>query len=349
MAKTIIQKMKEANLTGRGGAAFPTATKWEMVKKAKGLKKFVVCNASEGEPGIKKDEYIFMHHADKLIDGMKLAMKYLDANRGYVYINPLYYKRFNLKLRKLIGDYPIEIFSKPHSAGYVGGTETTALNVIEGKRTEPRLRPPYPTTKGLWGFPTLVNNVETFYDVSLIDAGEYKNKRFYTINGDCLWHGVYEYSEEWTIEQILQETKNYPDFPFFVQIGGDASGEVLDESQLDRPVTGAGSITIFSKGKHKPMDVMRNWISFFAQESCGQCSPCREGTYRLREILGHDKPDWNLVNDILATLSDTAICGLGCAVPVPFRTYIQNVIVPMIDMNDSLVKNIDKSICDINL
>lgn len=345
MSEKIVEKIKKVNLLGRGGAAFPVATKWEMVKNATGVKKFVVCNASEGEPGIKKDEYVFTHHMDRLVDGIKIAMHYLAANRGYIYINQDYYKRFNLRLREIIGDYPIEIFMKPHSAGYVGGVETTALNVIEGKRAEPRLRPPFPTTNGLWDCPTLINNVETFYAVSLIDDGAYKNKRFYTINGDCLWHGVYEYSEEWSIEQILKETKNYPNFPFFVQVGGDASGEVLNQSQLDARVSGAGSITVFSLDKHKPMDIMRNWISFFARESCGQCTPCREGTYRLREIFESPKINWSVVDDILCALSDSSLCGLGGAVPVPCRSYIKNVLSLMIENKNPLAKGIDPEIC----
>ena len=114
----------------------------------------------------------------------------------------------------------------------------------------------------------MINNVETFYAVSLILADKYDHKRFYTINGDCLWTGVYKFDENWTIEKILKTSKNYPDFDFFVQVGGDASGEVLNKNQLDRKVSGSASITVYSLYKHKPLELMKKWINFFVNESC---------------------------------------------------------------------------------
>ncbi len=281
----IIAKLKKANLKGRGGAGFPTWLKWDMVKKAKGKDKYVVCNLAEGEPGVLKDKYILENYPEKMIDGIMIAIEFLKAREGIIYINPDYYKIFGNKLRKIIKDRPIKLFRKPREAGYIGGEETSVLNAIEGKRIEPRLRPPFPPEKGLWGCPTLVNNTETFYDVSLIACGKYKNKRFYTISGDCLWDGVYEFSEDWTIEKILKESGNYPDFEFFVQVGGDASGEVLNSRQLKRKATGAASITIYSITKHNPLDLLNKWINFFVNQSCGQCTPCREGVYRLRELI----------------------------------------------------------------
>ncbi|MCX6796811.1 MAG: hypothetical protein NTW06_04950, partial [Candidatus Falkowbacteria bacterium] len=211
----------------------------------------------------------------------------------------------------------IELFKKDHSAGYVGGEESTAINHIEGKRIEPRLRPPFIATVGLWNYPTLVNNVETFYDVSLVAADQYEHKRFYTINGDCLNTGVYQFPEDWTIEKILKETKNYPNFEFFVQIGGDASGIILNSKQLKQVASGAASITVYSIIKHKPIDLMRKWALFFSEESCGQCTACREGTYRLREALEIANFDWKLVDDLLNNLEETSFCGLGLVVSTP--------------------------------
>jgi [NiFe] hydrogenase diaphorase moiety large subunit len=325
MRRNVLEKIKKAELTGRGGACFPTAKKWEMVKCAKAMKKYVVCNGSEGEPGIKKDGFILNHFAEELIDGMKVAIRYIDSHKGYIYLNSRYYDKYNIKLRKLIDDFPIEVFRKPHSGGYVGGTETSVLNAIEGKKIEPRLRPPFPVTSGLWGYPTLVNNVETFYDVSLIMAEQYEKKRFYTVGGDCLWHGVYEFSESDTIEHILKETKNYPNFDFFVQVGGDASGEVLNSKQLKREVGGAGSITIHSLLKHEPMQLMQQWAKFFSKESCGQCTPCREGNYRLSILLNSNDPKWPVVVDVLDNLTATSFCGLGHAVQLPYLSYMKNV------------------------
>lgn len=326
MNKDITKKIKEANLLGRGGGCFPTWQKWEMVKKADGKKKYVVCNASEGEPGVKKDFFILDNYPEKVIAGIKIAIDFFGAEKGYIYLNPSYFRKLEKKLKELLKDLPIELYAKDHLAGYIGGEESSAINHIEGRRVEPRLRPPFPTISGLFGCPTLINNVETFYDVSLISSGSYKNNRFYTINGDCLWTGVYEFPENWTIEKVLKETNNYPDFDFFVQVGGDASGTVLSSSQLRRPVEGAGSITVYSALKNEPINLMRQWIDFFADESCGKCTPCREGTYRLKDMLYSKEIDWKLFNEILSTLDQTAFCGLGCVVPNPFRTYINNVL-----------------------
>lgn len=323
----IIEKIKEAGLVGRGGASFPTATKWETVKNATGDKKYVVCNASEGEPGVKKDLFIFNNHAERIVDGIKIAMDYLGAEGGYIYLNPAYYNKLAGKLNKLVKGTKITIFKKDHRAGYIGGDESALVNHIEGKRIEPRLRPPYIATNGLWDYPTLVNNVETFYNVSLVAAGQYEKKRFITISGDCPNEGVFYFDETWTIDKILNETNNYPKFKFFVQVGGDASGSVFNDAQLNQPVSGAGSITIYSIIKHKPNDLMKQWAYFFANESCGQCTPCREGTFRLKEILKMKNIDWQLVNDLLDNLGETSFCGLGNAVPYPFRSYLKNVLI----------------------
>ena len=339
---SILNKIKKAKLVGRGGACFPVAVKWSAVAKAmadkrySGKKCYVVCNSAEGEPGVKKDGYILEHFPEKVVDGIKIAIDFLGAEKGYIYINKDYYNKYSKKLISLIGSAPIELFIKPIDSGYIGGEESSILNAIEGhrlggasKRVEPRLRPPFPTSNGLWGCPTLVNNVETFYNVSLVASNEYENKRFYTISGDCLHDGVYSFPDSWTIQKILKETKNYPNFPFFAQIGGDASGEVLASSQLKSHVSGAGSITVYSIIKHKPEDLIKKWLAFFINESCGNCVPCREGVYRLVEITRSADPDWRLFSDLLDNLSETAFCGLGCAVPVPLKSYVNNVLAKM--------------------
>ncbi len=321
----LIQKLKKSNLTGRGGAGFPTWQKLDMVKKAPGDKKYVVCNASEGEPGIKKDGYIIAKYPDKLVKGMKIAMEYLGAEKAYIYLNPEFYKKYELSLKKIIKDDRIILFKKPVDAGYIGGEETSALNCLEGRRVEPRFKPPFPTTDGLWNYPTLINNVETFYAVCLIADGQYENKRFFTINGDCLWTGVYELPENWAIEKILKETKNYPDFDFFVQVGGDASGEVLNHKMLASTVNGAGSITVYSVIKYNPIDIIKKWANFFMQESCGQCTPCREGSYRISELLKSETIDWTILHELLDNLTDTSFCALGASLPVPINSFIKNV------------------------
>ncbi len=322
----IIQKLKKANLIGRGGASFPVWKKWEAVKNAKSDKKYIVCNASEGEPGVFKDGFIFKTHPERVVDGITIAMEFLEANQAYIYINEAYYEKYARILKKLINGKNIQIFKKPHRAGYIGGEETALLNNIEGGHAEPRLKPPYPTTEGLWGMPTLINNVETFYEVSLVNSGLYKETRFYTVSGDCIHHGVYELSREKTIEEVLRLTKNYPDFDFFVQVGGDGAGEVFNSKQLNQKVGGAGSITIYSKAKHEPIDLIKNWVVFFRDESCGQCTPCREGTYLLKEILNKKEKGWKTFFDLLENLDNTSLCALGRSVSVPINSYLENVL-----------------------
>lgn len=329
----IVQKIKVAGLTGRGGANFPTWQKWQSVKDAATSQEgrqdcFVVCNAAEGEPDVVKDGYILEHNLDRVVDGISLAIKFLGAKKGVIFINHDYYKKIRSRFEKLPpkNRVKIEIFSKPEGAGYIGGEESCVLNLIEGRRAEPRLKPPFVSAKGLYNCPTLVNNVETFYNVSLVDKGEYKNKRFYTLAGDCLVSGVYELPDNSTIEQVLYETKNYPDFDFFVQVGGGASGEVLNHTQLGRPATGAASITIYDAKKYKPLDLVSRWLDFYVRESCGKCTPCREGVYRLREVLESREPDWLLFDALVNNLAASSFCGLGMAVPVPLKSYMQNVV-----------------------
>ncbi|PLX22142.1 hypothetical protein C0584_00100 [Candidatus Parcubacteria bacterium] len=336
----LLDKIKKAELRGKGGASYPVYLKWEKVAKARSRKKFVICNASEGEPDVMKDEYIIEHHPEKLIEGMKLCMKEVSSDKAFLFINQDYYKKYSKRLKGLIRDDNIELFKKPHPAGYIAGEESSLINTIAGERAEPELKPPFPSTKGLYGAPTIVNNVETFYDVSLLNSNQFNNTRLYSITGDCVWSGVYEFADDETIEDILKNTNNYPSFEFFVQIGGGACGEVLNSDQLNRPVTGSGSITIYSKSKHKPVSVLKNWIDFFMNESCGKCTPCREGTYRLHEILKDKQPDWYMFFAILADLPETSFCALGKSVSIPVISYFQNVLKD--DTKFSSIYNINK-------
>lgn len=355
MAKGIIDKLKQANLVGRGGASYPVAMKWAAVAEAMAAKQasdaegdlscgYVICNCSEGEPGVKKDAYLIEKYAARIIDGMKIAIDFLTVSdaqgkgrvKGIFYLNEEYHKKYKKQLERAIKDSgaEIELFKKPHAAGYIGGEETTLLNVIEGKHAEPRLRPPYPVTQGLWGQPTLVNNVETFLDVSRVLQGDYQATRAYTLIGDCLFEEVFELPGNFTIEQILKATHNYPKFDFFVQIGGDASGEVLNHKQLKKTVSGAGTIHIYSTIKYDPVNMIRNWVNFFMNASCGKCVPCREGTYRLSEVLVEARPNWQVVRDILDNMAESSFCALGMSVPIPIMGYVNNVL--MNDKNNLL-------------
>ncbi len=349
----ILTKIKQAGLVGRGGGCFPVAIKWDMVNKASGDKKYVICNAAEGEPGVEKDGYIIEHWPDKVINGMEIAIDFFHATGAYLYLNQQYFKKYGKKLTAAIGQAPIKIFIKPFTAGYIGGEESSVLNAIEGHRqggastrVEPRLRPPFPATNGLYGYPTLINNVETFYNVSLVASGEYKNERFYTISGDCPKSGVYQLTDNFTIARVLKETGNYPKFNFFVQVGGDASGELLNQTQIKRPVSGAGSITVYSMEKSGFKKLIKSWLEFFVAESCGQCTPCREGIYRLKEIIIADKIDWDLFRELLDNLAETAFCGLGCAVPIPILSFARNVLPRLADKKIEIKGANKKTICE---
>jgi NADH:ubiquinone oxidoreductase subunit F (NADH-binding) len=316
----IIDKIKEANLRGRGGAGYPTAVKWEMVSKAAGEVKYVICNVSEGEPLVTKDGYILEKYPETVIAGMKLALEAVGASKGIIYLRKDYYKKYKVNLTKLIGSLPLEIFEE--TCGYLGGEETTLLEVIEGNRAEPRFKPPYPPQSGLYGCPTLINNLETFYSVAKIAAGEYRGTRFYTISGDIKNAGVFEFDESLPISRILENSENLPEFDFFVQAGGGASGTILLPSELDAPLSGAGSIVVFSKEKTDLSDLMKKWAEFFINENCGKCVPCREGVYRLNEMLQDKSFDPAAALEIVAVLKETSFCPFGKGVANSFESLI---------------------------
>jgi NADH:ubiquinone oxidoreductase, NADH-binding (51 kD) subunit len=340
----IISKIREADLKGCGGASYPTADKWQAVKDAFGPKKFVICNASEGEPNVFKDGYILKNWSAKVVDGMVLALDFLKEHEvkveGYIFINHNYAKKYGKSLAREIQkkNAPISIFVKPENGGYICGEETTIINTIEGEKSEPKLKPPFPTQKGLWGMPTIINNVETFYHAAKIEEGTFETVRFYSVNGDCKNPAVFIQRADRTIKEVIALTKNWPKYHFFVQVGGGSAGEVLNQHQMSVPVTGAMSLTLYRISEWPARDLFRHWTGFFLTESCGQCTTCREGTYRLFEIINSKKPDWQLFFDLLNNLSETSFCGLGLSVPTAITSYIKNVLLNK-DLN---IKDADK-------
>ena len=351
-SKNIIAKLKKSNLTGRGGSGFPTGLKWEAVKKEKAKKKYIVCNASEGEPNVFKDGFVLENYPKEVIEGTKIALETIDNSSAFIYLRKDYYQKFKKKLEKLAKGLPITLFKK--TGGYLAGEETTLLNAIEGKRLEPRLKPPFPFQRGLFGFPTLINNVETFYWVAKIAKGEYKGNRFYSISGDTRNKGVYELPENWTIEKILKESNNYPKFnsstplrsSFFVQSGGGSSGEILLAGELNQKVRGQGAIVIFDRKKTNLFSLMKKWADFFLKENCDKCVPCREGVYRIAEMVKKEKNhpvklstrgkhlaerrlnriDKKTLKDLFFVLEETSFCPLGKSVAVPFRSLIEKLL-----------------------
>ena len=338
----IIEKLKQADLRGRGGAGFPTWQKWQMVKYAaaaegeprpdgRGDRKYVICNVSEGEPAVFKDDFILERWPEVVIEGITLAMDAVGAQMGYIYLRKDYYDKHKEKLTEIIGDKPIELFREP--CGYLGGEETTLLESMEGspngearlvggKRCEPRLKPPFPPQAGLFSYPTLINNLETLYFAAKISRGEYKKTRFYCISGDTNSPGVFERGEILAIREVLEKTGNLPQNEFFVQAGGGASGTILLDSELDQPLTGAGSIVVHDLQKTDARKLGLSWAEFFINENCGKCAPCREGVYRLREIFSQDKVDIAKAKEIVALLGSASFCPFGKGVANSFGSLI---------------------------
>ena len=334
---SLLQKIEQAGLCGRGGSAYPTAKKWQLTKEflKKANKGFIVVNAAEGEPGVKKDAYLLEKQTAEVINGIDLAFKFLGQNKIakiYIYLSADYYQKYHSKLKKVLAakqyaalDKKVVFFIKPHRLSYICGEETALLNIIEGKRIEPRLRPPFPGEKGLWKKPTLVNNVETFYSVSLIDKNNYNHERLYTLAGALKYRQVFSLPAEYSVEEILRATNNYPDFPFFVMTGGGVCGEILNENQLNAPVEGSGLLMVFDKEKTDLNKLLDYWLKFYEKESCGACTTCREGTYRLRELFENKQVKAAMFQDLLDNLEDSSLCSLGSSLPQTVKSFFDNV------------------------
>jgi len=320
-------KLKQAGLRGRGGAGFPAWQKWQMVKDAGSAdgRKFVVCNVSEGEPAVLKDGNILERDPGTVIEGIDAAMKAVGAQKGFLYLRKDYFDQYKEKLNQTIGSRAIELVREP--GGYLGGEETALLDSIEGKRCEPRIKPPFPPQAGLWGCPTLVNNLETLYCAARIIRGDYKNTRFYSISGDVPNSGVFERGENLTVKEVLEKTGNLPQKDFFVQMGGGASGTILLQNELEQPVSGAGSIVVYDLAKTDPRQLGLKWLNFFIGENCGKCVPCREGVYRLRELFSQEQFDIARVKDIVDLLAKASFCPFGKGVANAFAGLVEKLMV----------------------
>lgn len=338
---TIIKKFQKANLIGRGCNNFPVADKWLAVRNAKTnadksntfnkvLDKFVICNISESEPGMFKDEYILKNQTEKVIEGIKIAMDFVGAKKGFIYLNPAYYQSYQdyLKAEIEAQKVNIELYEKPlHD--YIGGEETALLNSMQGLRVEPRLKPPFPTTDGFFNQPTLINNCETFYAVALIKNGQYQNTRLYSLSGEGLEKQVKEMPTDWTIKKVLEEFGHRPSDKFFYQVGGGAAGTCYNFRQLQRPFgNNAAAIIVYPKNKPEK-EIILHFAQFFAKESCGQCVPCREGSYRLLKLLekkyAGELVDQNLIDDLIFNLQKSSFCALGKVAGNAITSYWKNI------------------------
>jgi NADH:ubiquinone oxidoreductase subunit F (NADH-binding) len=316
--KNIIEKLKEADLRGRGGAGFPVYLKWESVLNAEGDKKYVICNGAEGELDVNKDKFILENYLNEVIDGINIALSFFNNSSAYIYLKDEYYDLLKDKFDE-------NIIPFKEKGGYISGEETVLCNVIEGGVLRARKKPPFVSEKGLFNCPTLINNVETFYYVSKINKGEYNHERFYTVIGDIENPGVYELKDDDTIISILEKTNNIPNEDYYVQMGGGAIGEILLKEELDIPVKGMGFIRVIS-ARTDPYSLMEKWSEFLMNGNCDRCTPCREGMYRIWEMSKKKELDFEKLDKIFEVLEKTSFCALGKGSPLAFRGLINKVI-----------------------
>lgn len=352
-AEALLAQIDQAKLCGRGGAGYPTAAKWRACAQAAigALRqRVVVCNADEGEPGTFKDRLLLTDYADLVVEGMTLAAFSVDADQGFIYLRGEYRhllphleavlerrRAANLLGRGILGragfDFDIQIHLG--AGAYVCGEESALLESLEGKRGTPRIRPPFPVTHGYLQRPTTVNNVETLAKACLIavhgaewfaKVGTSKSTgtKLISVSGDCATPGVYEFPFGTSIAEILQACGAVD--AQAVQVGG-ASGVTLAPSEFGRriafeDVPTAGAFMVFNTSRDM-FEVARNFVHFFAHESCGFCTPCRVGTNLLCGYLdkladGHgSRPDLAEIEGLNRVLKSTSHCGLGQAAANP--------------------------------
>jgi NADH:ubiquinone oxidoreductase subunit F (NADH-binding)/NADH:ubiquinone oxidoreductase subunit E len=363
----LISKLKDSGLRGLGGAGFPTGLKWEIVRNQPGDEKFIVCNADESEPGTIKDRFIMTHAPHLVVEGMILGGLAVGARHGILYIRHEYVEQEHIleeEIRRCYADgllgsrilgtdlsFDLEVFVSPGL--YICGEESALLEAIEGKRAEPRNKPPFPGQQGLWQKPTVINNVETFYFVPVILArgldwlkAQGKNGsvgvKFVGISGDVRRPGIYEVPMGTSYRELIeQHAGGVPEgraLKSFAPSG--PAGGYLPASMIDLPLdwnamtkagatVGSGAIVVCDD-RACMLDMALNAVRFFRNESCGKCVPCRTGSQKLVDLLtnwthGHrGEDDLTLVDDLGHALRLTSICGLGQVVPVPVASVMKH-------------------------
>ena len=351
----IISQVRESGLRGRGGAGFPTGMKWNFAALAQDSEKYVVCNADEGEPGTFKDRVLLSEHADLVFEGMTICGLAIGAKTGILYLRGEYmYLRKHLECvlnqrreKNLLGKgvlgregFDFDIHIHMGAGAYVCGEETALIESLEGHRGEPRNRPPFPVNTGFMGHPTSVNNVETFAlaaRIMVLGAEQFTKigpegstgTKLLSISGDCTKPGVYEVPMGITIKDMLELVGGAG--AKAVQIGG-ASGTTVPADGFDRTISyndvaTGGSVMVFGQGRDM-LRVAINFMEFFDEESCGQCTPCREGNKRLLEglrMLEKGTCSLSYLNELIAlgeTMQVASKCGLGQSSPNAFINIV---------------------------
>ncbi|MBN2176081.1 MAG: SLBB domain-containing protein [Demequinaceae bacterium] len=358
-APGVVAEVKDSGLKGRGGAGFPTGLKWELAAAAPSSdgKRYVICNADEGEPGTFKDRLILSEWPDLLFEGMTIAGYAIGAQEGIVYLRHEYAYMIEalegrLERRRKAGllgdgilgkkDVSFDIHIHLGSGAYVCGEETALIESLEGKRGEPRNRPPFPVVSGLFGKPTTVNNVETFAWIaailgkgakwfSAIGTERSKGPKLLSISGDVERPGVYEFPFGVTIAELLKATGG--EKAKAVIVGG-ASGHCLPPSDFSRAIAfedvATGGAVIVIGPNRDLLDVVENIMEFFVDESCGQCIPCRIGNVKILEGIKALKKGECSSEQLLDltglgdTMQVSSKCGLGQSSPNVFLSMVRN-------------------------
>ncbi len=369
----VCKKIEKSGLRGRGGGGFPTGKKWAFAHQVKADRKYLVCNADEGDPGAFMDRAVIEGDPHRLIEGMTIAAYGIGASKGYIYIRaeyPLAIKRLRIAIQQaydygLLGnniagtDFSFDLVIKMGAGAFVCGEETALIHSIEGKRGMPRPRPPFPSTSGLFGKPTVINNVETLSNVpTIIEKGEdwfssigtatSKGTKVFALSGKISRTGLVEIPMGTTIRDILFKIgggiRNGKKFKA-VQIGGPSGGCITEanlEIQIDYEslikvgaMMGSGGLVVMDEDTCM-VDIAKYFMDFIQKESCGKCIPCREGTRRMLEILQNitQKPQNGQdalerfkgvmqLEKLAQVIKDTSLCGLGQSAPNPVLSTLR--------------------------
>ena len=356
----VINVIKDSGLRGRGGAGFPTGKKWELTKASEGEQKYVVCNADEGDPGAFMDRSILEGDPHSVLEAMTIAGYAIGANKGYIYVRaeyPIAVQRLKIAIDQardygLLGknifgtDFSFDIEIRLGAGAFVCGEETALLESIEGKRGQPRVKPPYPAQSGLWGKPTLINNVETYANIaqillkgaqwySSIGTETSKGTKVFALGGNVNNIGLVEVPMGTTLREIIYDIgggiPNGREFKA-AQTGG-PSGGCIPKEHLDTPIDyeslkqigsmmGSGGLIVMDDTKCM-VCLAKFYLEFTVSESCGKCTPCRIGTKRMLEILERlcngegEELDLYKLEKLAANIQKSSICGLGQSAPNP--------------------------------
>jgi [NiFe] hydrogenase diaphorase moiety large subunit len=352
----VIERIKKARLRGCGGAGFPTAIKWEYTRASQADRRFILCNADEGEPGTFKDRILLTEYADLLWDGMTIAGYAIGASEGILYLRGEYaylepWLQHTLEQRRQAGwlgpqvggrsDFAFDIRIQMGAGAYICGEETALISSCEGLRGDPKNRPPFPAQRGYLGYPSSVNNVETLCAAARImekgaewfaSHGTMRSagSKLLSISGDCKRSGVYEVVFGTPLREVLRMAG--AEDVQAVQVGG-PSGQLIPSNEFDRVIcyddlSTGGSIMVFGQQRDL-LEVVHQFLEFFAEESCGYCTPCRVGNVLLakgvsRVIAGQAQAsDLDALQELAETVKSTSRCGLGQTSPNAVLTTLK--------------------------